>query len=92
MKRRMLWLWIFVGTWVAACTLFVLSVDRRMNELDNAARIDRLPIYDIRQCDEEWRTRFIIDGVPNTQVCREAILKKEAAGEARVIGRAGEDQ
>ncbi len=48
---------------------------------------DGLPVYDIRQCDEEWRTRFIINGEPNTEVCRRSILKAEAAGEAHVIGR-----
>lgn len=52
-----------------------------------AAFSDDLPVYDIRQCDEEWRTRFIINGEPNTDVCRRSILEAEAAGEAHVIGR-----
>lgn len=45
--------------------------------------------YDIGQCDEEWRTRFIINGEPNTTLCRRLIQEKGERGEACIFGGKG---
>lgn len=74
---------LFVGVFIGL--FWYLATRSSVPKL--AAADPALPVYDIRQCDEEWRTRFIINDEPNTVMCKRQILQLEAEGKATVIGR-----